>query len=139
MHTLLLLCSFAGLDEGRGFLTSNTRNLAYGIPYRYMCTETIGSPEFPGYPFENMPWSKTPVVSLNSCHIEFRTAAFRLLKNVGFFLHCRIITMTTTIHFSGLNTEPAILIRPASDSRLQVYLWTSLLTCWLRFGQVGLS
>ncbi len=47
--------------------------------------------------------------------------------------------MTTTIHFSGLNTEPVILIRPASDSRFRVYLWTSLLTRWLRFGQVGLS
>ncbi len=51
----------------------------------------------------------------------------------------RIITMTTTIHFSGLNTEPVILLRPASDSRYRVYLWTSLLTCWLVFSLVGLS
>jgi hypothetical protein len=47
--------------------------------------------------------------------------------------------MTTTIHFSGLNTEPAILIRPASDSRYRAYLWTSLLTYRLSFNQVGLS
>ena len=25
--------------------------------------ETIGSPKFPGYPCDYMPWSKTPVVS----------------------------------------------------------------------------
>jgi len=25
--------------------------------------ETFGTPEFPDYPFENMPWSLTPVVS----------------------------------------------------------------------------
>ena len=25
--------------------------------------ETVGSPKFPSYPFEYMPWSKTPVVS----------------------------------------------------------------------------
>ena len=26
-------------------------------------TDTFGSPEFPSYPFESMPWSKTPVVT----------------------------------------------------------------------------
>ena len=39
---------------------------------------------------------------------------------------------------SGLNTEPALLIHPASDSRYRVYPQISLLTCWLSFGQVGL-
>jgi len=33
------------------------------IPNRYMCTETIGSPEFPRYPLECMHWSQTPVVT----------------------------------------------------------------------------
>ncbi len=55
------------------------------------------------------------------------------------FIYIFFATMTTTIHFSGLNTEPVILIRPASDFRFRVYLWTSLLTRRLRSGQVGLS
>jgi len=46
---------------------------------------------------------------------------------------------TTTIHFSGLNTEPAILIPSAPDSRLRAYLWGSLQICWLSFNLVGLS
>ena len=47
--------------------------------------------------------------------------------------------MTTTIHFSGLNTQPASLIHPASDSPLRAGPRTSLLTWWLTFGQVGLE
>jgi hypothetical protein len=39
---------------------------------------------------------------------------------------------------SGLYTEPAFLIHLASDSRYRVYPQTSLLTCRLGFGQVGL-
>ena len=37
-----------------------------GLPLFSGCgslKETSGSPKFPGYPFEYMPWSKTPVVS----------------------------------------------------------------------------
>ena len=41
--------------------------------------------------------------------------------------------------FSELNTEPAPLIHPASDSRYRAYPWTSLLTWWLTLSQVGLS
>jgi len=44
---------------------------------------------------------------------------------------------STTIHFSGLNTEPALLIHPASNSRFRVGLWISLPACWLGFGRVG--
>jgi len=80
-----------------------------------------------------------PGGDLKTCHVAFRTAAFRLFQSVGFFLFSRIITLTTTIHFSGLDTEPAILIHPAPDSRYRAYLRISLLTCWLNFGQVGLS
>jgi len=52
---------------------------------------------------------------------------------------------------SGLNTEPASLLPPASDSRYRFCLRIQLLTppasqaralragCWLRFSQVGLS
>ena len=47
--------------------------------------------------------------------------------------------MTTTIHFSGLNTQPASLIHPASDSPLGVGPRTSLLIWWLTFNQVGLE
>ena len=47
--------------------------------------------------------------------------------------------MTTTIHISGLNTEPASLPSPASDSSYEVCLRVQLLTCWLSFSQVGLS
>ena len=49
------------------------------------------------------------------------------------------ILMTTTIHISGLNSEPAPLIHPASDSRYRAYPRTSLLTCWLSSSQVGLG
>ena len=46
--------------------------------------------------------------------------------------------MTTTIHFSGLNTYPAFLIHLASDSRYWVGPQISLLPCWISFKQVGL-
>ena len=46
--------------------------------------------------------------------------------------------MTTTIHFSGLNTYPAFLIHLASDSRYRVYPQVSLLPCWLGVRQMGL-
>ena len=46
--------------------------------------------------------------------------------------------MTTTIHFSGLNTDPAFLIHLASDSRLRACPQVSLLPCWISFRQVGL-
>ena len=51
----------------------------------------------------------------------------------------RLIPMTTIIHISGLNTEPASLPPPASDSPYGVYLRIWLLTCWLCFSQVGLD
>jgi len=46
--------------------------------------------------------------------------------------------MTTTIHFSGLNTDPLFLIHLASDSRCRVYPQVSLLPCRLDFRQMGL-
>ncbi len=49
------------------------------------------------------------------------------------------IPVTTTIHFSGLNTQPASSIHPASDSPLRAGPRTSLLTWWLTFSQVGLE
>ncbi len=68
--------------------------------------ETSGSPHFPSYPYEHMPWSQTPVLpcTLAMSHTGLLPSA--QIHAVGFLLLCRIITMTTTIHFSGLNTEP---------------------------------
>jgi len=45
---------------------------------------------------------------------------------------------TTIIHFSGLNTEPAISLHPASDPRYRFCPWTSLVSCWLNFAHMGL-
>ena len=41
--------------------------------------------------------------------------------------------------FRGSVTQPAALLNPASDSRCRACPRISLLTCWLSFGQVGLS
>jgi hypothetical protein len=71
---------------------------------------------------------------LNARRSASRTTAFQRVPAVGF---CSL--RTTTLHISGLNTEPAPLIRPASDSRYRVCPRTSLLACWLDFSQVGLE
>jgi len=96
-----------------------------------------------------MPWSQTPVVSQAHRHSVLRTAAFRRMQSVGFLLPIRgeIILLTTTKSISGLNTQPvehpgifgASSIHPASYSHYWVCTWTSLLTCRLHFGQVGLE
>ena len=46
--------------------------------------------------------------------------------------------MTTTIHISGLYTDPPSLILLASDSHHWACPQVSLLPCWLGFWQVGL-
>ncbi len=46
--------------------------------------------------------------------------------------------MTTTLHFSGLNTNPVFLFHLASNSRYRVCPQDSLLPCRLDFRQVGL-
>ena len=71
---------------------------------------------------------------LNARRSASRTTAFQRVHAVGF-----LSLRTTTLHISGLNTEPAPLIRPASDSRYRVCPRTSLLACWLDFSQVGLG
>ena len=59
-----------------------------GIDYNLMLPihykETVGSPEFPGYPREYMTWSQTPVVTLNTRLNAFRSAAFQYIQTVGF-------------------------------------------------------
>ena len=85
-----------------------------------------------------MPWSQTPVVSLMLA-ITYAGLLPSVQWTPSAFSHTSgIIPMTTTIHFSGLNTQPASLIHPASDSCLQFCPRTSLLTWWLTFSQVGL-
>ena len=87
-----------------------------------------------------MHWSLTLVV------ISTLAAACQTLLPSGFlrtsafaFNTIESYHQTTTIDFSKLNTEPACLIRLASDSRYQAYPQTSLLACRLGFGQVGLA
>ena len=118
-----------------GFVRSS---LSAPVPYP-MRQAASGSPQFPSYPFENMPWSQTPVVThtLAIAHMsllpstKFSASAFVPLKR---YLSLR----STIIHFSGLNTEPTVLFHPASDSRLRVCPRTSLMSCWLNFAHVGL-
>ena len=113
-----------------------------GSPYTVcLPKEAFGPPKSPSYPHGCMPWSQTPVVSQAHRHSAPRTAAFRWMKSVDFplTLHREIILVTTTASISGLNTQPASLIHPASYSHCWVGTWTSLLTCRLHFGQVGLE
>jgi len=87
-----------------------------------------------------MPWSQTPVVSRILAIAHPGLLLSDTLNRVSFHLNLpRFILMTTTIHISGLNTEPASLLPPASDSRCRVCLRIQLLTCRLNFSQVGLS
>ena len=86
-----------------------------------------------------MPWSQTPVVSCPLAIAHPGLALSDTLQRVSFHPAQRDYPMTTTIHISGLDTEPASLLPPASDSRYRVCLRIRLLTCWLGFGQVGLS
>ena len=101
--------------------------------------KTSGSPEFPSYPHECMPWSKTPVVSCLLALAQTGLLPSGASRPSAFSHTSGIIPMTTTIHFSGLNTQPASLIHPASDSPLGVGPRTSLLIWWLTFNQVGLE
>ena len=49
---------------GRTFLISAGISPIAGFPNTVLLRkETFGSPKFPSYPFEHMPWSQTPVVS----------------------------------------------------------------------------
>src|SRR5262249_60620581 len=103
--------------------------------------ETIAPPPFPGSPHAPMLWSQTPVVSCTLAISPSGLLPSVPLHAVGFPLPVsrEAILMTTTLPISGLNTGPAFLIHPASDSRYRAYPRTSLLTGWLDVSQVGLG
>ncbi len=71
--------------------------------------ETSGSPHFPSYPYEHMLWSQTPVVSctLAMSHTGLLPSAASIASAFSCYAG---LYKTTTIHFSGLYTEPASLI-----------------------------
>ncbi len=84
--------------------------------------------------------SKTPVVTCTLAMTHAGLLPSAKSKASAFPSSFRELSLrTTTIHFSGLNTEPAPLLHPAPDSRCRVYLWISLLARWLTFRQAGLS
>ena len=84
-------------------------------------------------------WVSDPGGDLHTCHSAYKSSAFHVMQRVGF---CPILPdlsfRTTIIHFSGLNTEPAILLHPASDSRRRGCPWISLMSCRLSFTHMGL-
>ena len=120
-----------------------------GIPLPVIHKETIGYPKFPDYPCRYMNWSQTPVVSylLTLCASLGGTPLFafiRLLPSAvcrasAFIRLDGLILMSTTIHFSGLNTVPTSLIHSASYFRYRFCTWVSLLPCRLHFRQMGVS
>jgi len=70
-----------------------------------------------------------------------RTAAFRPLHTVGFpSLRPWGRSYWPRLYiFRGSITQPTCSFRPASYAHYWVCTWTSLLTCWLGFGQVGFA
>ena len=142
----LSLCPFsAEKARGRGWSFLSTPGVFYHHGRRSsfltLHKETIGSPTFPGSPHEHMLWSQTPVVSCTLALAPSGLLPSVPLHAVGFPLPVsrEAILMTTTLHISRLNTGPAFLIHPASDSRYRAYPRTSLLTGWLDVSQVGLG
>jgi hypothetical protein len=127
--------------------------------------ETIGSLEFLSYPFERMPRSQTPVVSLKtrlsdldaaypflSVSSESASLASSYLTFPGLLpsSNCTLSAFTDysfffrlllplLYPFRGSIARPASLFHPAPYSCYQVCTWISLLTCSLGFYQVGLS
>ena len=64
--------------------------LDFLIPFLFF-KEPIDSPQFPSYPFENMPWSKTPVVTHRLAITPVSLLPSVTLECVGFPpCNCRI-------------------------------------------------
>ena len=109
------------------------------FPQPLLYKETVGSPQFPSYPCECMPCSKTPVVS-------WLLAIFAPgLLSSGTWTPSTLVHLWWTypsdhnhLVFRGSITQPAPSLCPAPDSSYEVCPWASLLACRLSFGQVGL-
>jgi len=85
------------------------------------------------------PLHQTPVVTCTLAKTRPGLLSSAACKASTFIPNCRDLSHgTTIIHLSGLNTEPVISLRPASDSRYRFCPWTSLMSCWLNFAHVGL-
>jgi hypothetical protein len=95
-----------------GLPDSSARSF-YRILRPYLNKETIGSPEFPGYPRKYMTWSQTPVVTLSTFHDVFRSAAFQKIHPVGFhFQYSRSLSNDHNYTFFGAQYKPCILDPP---------------------------
>jgi hypothetical protein len=137
----LLFVSFlqARLRSGTLALTPGLLGLPVRL-FRVVYKETNGSPKFPGFPFEYMPRSSTPVVSwtLALAHpgllpsVKIRTSAFP-----SYFLTVILAKLRLAgpqpYKFRGSFTRPTSLFPLASDARCRVCPQGSLLTCWLDF------
>jgi hypothetical protein len=101
--------------------------------------ETGGSPEFPDYPSEPMPRSQTPVVSCLLALAQTGWLPSEHWISSAFSPVAQTYPLTTTLHFSGLNSAACVLASPPLRTpplgdRTSVWLpaW------WLAFGRVGL-
>ena len=136
----LLLCfrSPAGIEQP--FPVPGCSPIRWSVPYAVLLTRKhLDLPSSRATPVSTCPglrprWypQHSPFRAKDCClpHTARRRRSSRI---AGFIL------MTTTIHFSGLYTEPEPLFRPASYSGYPVCTWISLLSWWLTFTQVGLS
>jgi hypothetical protein len=112
-----------------------------GPPFRECAKEIGGSPTFPSYPSEDMPRSQTPVVSwvlaITSPGLlpsgASKPSAFLSVPLGEISLCPRLYPLRGSI------TRPASSLPPASYSHCWAGTWSSLLTCWRGFDQVGLE
>ena len=111
----LLLCfrSPAGIEQP--FPAPGRSPVRWPVPYAALLyKETFGSPKFPSYPFEHMPWSKTPVVTpalAISCRgllpsVKSRTSAFSGTQHA----ECLIILTDHNYTFFGAQYRAYTLV-----------------------------
>ena len=101
--------------------------------------ETGGSPEFPDYPSERMPRSQTPVVSRPLALTRTGLLPSGHWNPSAFSPVARTYLLTTTIHFSELNSAACALASPLLRTPpLGDRTSLRLPARWLAFGRVGL-
>ena len=103
--------------------------------------ETIGSPTFPGYPHAPMRWSPTPGVSCPRALSPsgLLPAVPRHAVGLPLPVSREALRRTTTLPIAGLNTGPAGVLPPASDSRYRADPRTSRRTGGRDVSQGGLG